>query len=184
LFNRLSKVRKVAMKASDYYDAILRVRLIGLDFLFDADGGPLQVAVGRVALPATRKLWRHVLVPCWPLVRRRLARAERISLFHPAARRLASANPGFRLVREDFFKPAAEQFDVVRLANAVWPSHTLAETRSVIDGAAATVSDDGLLVVGRAGDYSIFVRGNGAFSEIATVGKRPEEAEIVRSLGF
>jgi len=184
LFHRLSEIRSVAMKASDYYDALFRVRLCGVDFLLDADGAPLQVAIGRVAFSARRGPWRRLSAPFWPSARERLHRAERISLFHPEALRLAAINPAFKLVREDFFRPASDQFDVVRLANALWPSYTPEQTRGVVRDAAATVSEGGLFVLGRAGDYSIFVRLSGGFSEIATIGKRPDDAETVRSLGI
>jgi hypothetical protein len=183
LFRRLSEIRTVTMKASDYHNAILRVRAFGIDCIFDVDRAPLQIAVRKTGMSMRRGPWCYLLAPFWPLARRRLDSAQRISLFHPEAHRLAATNPEFRLIQEDFFRPSTERFDVVRLANALWPSHTLEQIKRSIKAVTETVAEGGLLIVGHAGDFSILGRQDGRFSQVAILGSGHEHADIIHSIG-
>lgn len=182
LFRRLSETRPVTMKASDYYDAVLYVRLSGVDFFFHTTGEPLQLAIGQWAMSMQSGPWRLLTAPAWPLARRRLGEAQRISLHHPEALRLAATDPAFRLVREDFYDPARESFDVVRLANAIMPSQTLEQKNRIIGAVAESIKDGGLLIFGRTQHYSIYKREDDRFAEVATLGKGAEDAEVVRLL--
>lgn len=182
LFRRLSENRPVTMKASDLYDAILRVRLCGADFFFHATGEPLHLAVGLWAMSMQSGPWVHLTAPLWPLARRWLGEAQHISLYHPEALRLAEVDPAFELVREDFYNPAPDRFDVVRLANAILPNQTREQKHRVIDALVGNIADGGLLIFGRIRNYSIYLRRGECFVEVAALGEGAVDADVVRYL--
>jgi hypothetical protein len=169
------------MTASDYYDSILRVRFAGLDFLFDAAHEPLQIAAKKTGMSMRHGLWHYFVAPLWPIVRRRIDGADRIALYCTEALQLAATNRSFRLAREDFFEPSAEHYDVVRLLNA-HGAFTDEQSRLVLEAISETVNEGGLWVAGRTGNFSIFVRQNGRFSEVETLGQGFDHSKIVLSL--
>jgi hypothetical protein len=178
LFHRIAAVRPVTMKASDFYDAVLRVRVFGLDFIFDAVGEPLQLALGRIGMRARRSPWRLLGAPLWPFARRAIHTAQRISLFHPTAAKLARETTAFRLAREDLFDLGPECFQVVRVTNAIGPWLPRAKMIAAYQRIASTICENGLLVAGRRGDYGVFLRSATRYSTLATLGPGIEVAFI------
>jgi hypothetical protein len=109
--------------------------------------------------------------PLWEAASRRTNSAKRISLFHPKALLLAETNSSFTLVRADFFNLLPQKFDVVRLANVLFPTTDTSTVEVVLRAAVAAVADSGLLIIGAMGDYSFLrLRGGDQFSEIGKVG--------------
>jgi len=169
----------VSLRVSDYYDAIHVLDGGVVGFVFDADFEPLQMVIGGAAISAQRGLLRGVLAPLWPSALRRRGEARRVSLFHPRAEALAAIDPSFVLARDDFHSPSPGPFEVVRLANALWPSMHPDEITAVLRAALATLTEDGVLVLGRAGNYTLFGREAGGFRMLDGLGEVEENRQLM-----
>jgi hypothetical protein len=169
----------VSLRASDYYDAIQVLEGGALDFVFDADFEPLQVVIGGAGISAQRGLLRGALAPLWRSALQRRGEARRVSLFHPQAEALAATDSSFVLARENFHAPPAGPFEVVRLANALWPSMRHDEITAVLRATLATLTEDGVLVLGRAGNYTLFGREAGGVRMLCGLGEAGENCELV-----
>lgn len=179
LYATLKARGPASLRASDYYDAVhvLDGRLLG--FVFDADFAPLQIEIGGAAISAQHGLLRGALAPLWTSALQRRSEARRVSLFHPQAQTLAASDGGFVLARENFHMPPAGPFEVVRLANALWPSMARDEITTVLRSVVATLTGDGVLVLGRAGNYTLFGRGEGGFTALGGLGDAGENRELM-----
>lgn len=151
LYHRLGAVGPVQLRASDYYDAVFFVGSIVLD----VEGRPM-----KRNLLSSLATFAH-----------RLGLSSRASLFHPAARSLAEADPNFQLAKESFFSPGPARYDVVRVMNALnLQNFSSDQIHAALRAIMPTVNDGGLLVLGRCDDNdnhiqaTIFAKGGGKFS--------------------
>jgi len=161
LFEKISDVRSVNMYASDYYDAVLSVRLHGMDLIFDVDGNRLQIAFGVLAVPATNRLVERLAASLWVRAAAMLPKAERISLFHPNAIKLAGKNPRFTLGREDIFRLGPDRYDVVRVLNLLGPDFTPEQNSEIVAAVVGTIEDGGLFISGWGNQFDIWVVNDG-----------------------
>jgi hypothetical protein len=179
LHEALKARRPVTVLASDHYDAVHVLEGGAVGFVFDADFAPLQLAIGSAGISAQHGLLRRALAPLWKSAVRRRHEARRVSLFHPRAEALAAADPDFVLARESFFSPPPGPYEVVRLLNAMWPSLGRDGTTSALRSVLATLTEDGLLVLGRAGNYTLFARREDGMEVLGGLGDAAENRDLV-----
>lgn len=170
------------VRASDYYDALYILDGTPFSFVFDADMAPLQATVGRAGISAQHGPLRRVLAPFWASAIARQSEARRVSLFHPRALAAAASDTGFTLVRESFFAPEAGPYEVVRLLNALWPELGRDAIGTVLRAAIATMTEDGVLVLGRAGDYTLFGRSGECLKPLGGLGDPAQNVDLMRGI--
>ena len=147
LFVRVKARRPAKMRASDYYNTIYAVRVGPWTVFFDVLNSPIQFVWRAHGVSARRGSLRFLLSPLIvPTARKRMisGRYQEIVLFHPDA--IAAVCEDFVLARENFSTPEPRQYDVVRIINPGPHEPLLAALPAI----ARTVSDGGLLVLGRA----------------------------------
>ncbi len=142
LFERLLRDRPIFLKASDLYDRISVARRWGLDFIFDAQGTPIQLGISRLGIRPSQ-----VPQSLWGIAAQ-TKQLRNISLFHPCAVKLASASSNFILGHEDFNAPEPGPYDVVRLMNGTPAGDDEAANRA-ITALKKILTPNGFLFFGR-----------------------------------
>lgn len=178
LFKILRDRFPVRFSASDWFDRIYIVSVArsAWKVVFDAASSPLQMEGCGLVLSADRpEPWRYPVNRAVQAIikRRAIDRArtllasslrgdlvppstgsvETITLFHPEAVKVAKDDCRFALAREDLFAPRPDEFDVIRVMNALTDRHfPVDRVMSAISVVGANLREGGLLVLGRSVD--------------------------------